>query len=115
IAFKLNTDDVREAPSLKIIKNLQKQGAKIRAYDPAAMENAKKVLKDVFFCQDEYECVLGSNAVIIITEWHQFRNLDLEKIKELLIEPIFIDLRNVYDPRMMKKLGFKYVGVGRGC
>jgi UDPglucose 6-dehydrogenase len=113
VAFKLNTDDIRESPSLKIIKRLQEQGAKIRAYDPAAMENAIKETKDVVFCQDEYNCVTGSNAVVIITEWHQFRNLDLEKIKALLIEPIFIDLRNIYDPHIMKRLGFKYVGVGR--
>ncbi|MDI6780494.1 MAG: UDP-glucose/GDP-mannose dehydrogenase family protein [bacterium] len=114
VAFKLNTDDIRESPSLKIIKRLQEQGAKIRAYDPAAMENAKKETNDVIFCQDEYDCVSGSNAVVIITEWHQFRNLDLERVKELLIEPIFIDLRNIYEPHTIKRLGFKHVGVGRG-
>ena len=114
ITFKPNTDDIRESPSLKIIKQLQEQGAEIRAYDPEAMENAKEETKNIVFCQDEYECASGSNAIVVITEWNQFRNLDLVKIKELLVEPIFIDLRNIYEPKIMKKLGFKYVAVGRG-
>jgi UDPglucose 6-dehydrogenase len=114
LAFKPNTDDIREAPAFKIIVRLQAEGAKIKVYDPAAMQHSKKILKDTIFCNDEYECAEGSNALIIITEWNQFRNLDLKKIKNLLIEPIFIDLRNVYEPDIMKKLGFKYCGVGRG-
>ncbi|MFH1898232.1 MAG: UDP-glucose/GDP-mannose dehydrogenase family protein [Candidatus Desantisbacteria bacterium] len=113
VAFKMNTDDVRESPGLKIVKKLQEQGAKIKVYDPAAMENAKKNTKNIVFCQDEYDCASGSNAIAIVTEWHQFRNLDLERIKGLMVEPIFIDLRNIYEPHTVKKLGFKYVGVGR--
>lgn len=114
ITFKPNTDDIRESPSLKIIKKLQEQGAKIKIYDPSGMDNARNVLKKVIFCQDEYACVSGSNAIVVITEWNQFRNLDLIKIKELLVEPNFIDLRNIYEPKIMKELGFKYVAVGRG-
>ncbi len=114
ITFKPNTDDIRESPCLKIIEKFQEQEAKIRIYDPSGMDNARNVLNKVVFCQDEYECASGSNAIVVITEWNQFRNLDLIKIKELLEDPIFIDLRNIYEPKIMKKLGFKYVAVGRG-
>ncbi|MEK6576137.1 MAG: UDP binding domain-containing protein, partial [Nitrospirota bacterium] len=113
LSFKPNTDDMRDAPSIEIINALQKSGAKIKAYDPAAMEEAKKVLKDIEYCDDPYAIAQGTDAMIILTEWNQFRNLDLEKIKSLLKSPIFIDLRNVYEPNKIKNLGFKYVGVGR--
>jgi UDPglucose 6-dehydrogenase len=113
LSFKPNTDDMRDAPSIEIINALQKSGAKIKAYDPAATEEAKKVLKDIEYCDDPYAIAQGTDAIIILTEWNQFRNLDLEKVKSLLKSPIFIDLRNVYEPNKIKDLGLKYVGVGR--
>ncbi|HLF86194.1 MAG TPA: UDP-glucose/GDP-mannose dehydrogenase family protein [Nitrospiria bacterium] len=113
LSFKPNTDDMRDAPSIEIITSLQKSGAKIKAFDPAATEEAKKVLKDIEYCDDPYAIAQGADAMIILTEWNQFRNLDLEKVKSLLKSPIFIDLRNVYEPNKIKELGFKHVGVGR--
>lgn len=113
LSFKPNTDDVRDAPSLSIIKGLISYGAKIRAYDPVAMTEVKKIFPELKYCKDPYNAVDGSDAVIIITEWNQFRNLDLNKIKRLLKEPYFFDLRNIYDPQKMKAIGFKYYSVGR--
>lgn len=113
LSFKPNTDDMREAPSIEIINALQGLGARIKAYDPAAIKEAKKILKDIIYCDDPYTTVEGTDAVIILTEWNQFRNLDLERIKGSLKSPIFIDLRNVYNPEKMRELGFKYTGVGR--
>ncbi len=113
LAFKPNTNDIRESPAIEIIKGLLQSGARIRAYDPAAMEEAKKVLTEVVFCQDAYDTVKGCDAVVLATEWNQFRNLDLERIKEVLKQPVFIDLRNVYEPARMAELKFRYVGVGR--
>ncbi|MBI5745637.1 MAG: UDP-glucose/GDP-mannose dehydrogenase family protein [Nitrospirae bacterium] len=113
LSFKPNTDDMRDAPSIEIINALQKSGAKINAYDPAAMDEAKKVLKDITYCDDSYMAIDGADALIILTEWNQFRNLDLEKVKSLIKSPIFIDLRNVYEPNKIKELGLKYVGLGR--
>ncbi|MEO5657901.1 MAG: UDP-glucose/GDP-mannose dehydrogenase family protein [Nitrospiria bacterium] len=113
LAFKPNTDDIREAPSLTILPALQKLGASVRAYDPAAMAEAQKLLPDVVLCADPYEVVSGCDAVILMTEWNQFRNLDLDRIKSLMRRPVFIDLRNVYEPARMRERGFTYVGVGR--
>jgi len=113
LAFKPNTNDIRESPAIEIIKGLLQSGARIRAYDPAAMEEAKKVLTEVVFCQDAYDTVKGCDAVVLATEWNQFRNLDLERIKEVLKQAVFIDLRNVYEPARMAELKFRYVGVGR--
>ncbi len=113
LAFKPNTDDMREAPSIAIIQGLQAKGARIKAYDPEAMEEARKVFTDVVYCDGPYEVAEGSHALILITEWNRFRRLDLERVKGLLQEPIFIDLRNVYEPRHMRGLGFRYCGVGR--
>jgi len=113
LSFKPNTDDMREAPSIPIIEALQKMGARIKVYDPEAMNEAKRVLKDVVYCKDAYEVAEGSHALVMITEWNRFRLLDLHRIKDLLEEPIFIDLRNVYEPDQMKRLGFRYCGVGR--
>lgn len=113
LSFKPNTDDMRDAPSIDIISSLQKEGAKIKAYDPVAMENAKKVLRDVQYCRDPYEVSSGSDALLIITEWEEFTQLDLAKIKGLLNIPIVIDGRNIYEPGKMKELGFLYRGVGR--
>ncbi len=113
LSFKPNTDDVREAPSLFIISELQRRGAQVQAYDPAAMEQAGHLLCDVDFRTDAYSTVEGADAVVLLTEWNQFRNLDLEKIKGLMRRPIFFDLRNVYEPEKVKSLGFEYYGVGR--
>ena len=113
LSFKPNTDDMREAPSVAIIRSLQERGAKIIAYDPAAMEEAKKVLKEVAYAADPYGVAEGSDAIILMTEWNPFRNLDLDQIKKKLKSPIFIDLRNVYEPKKMTALGFRDTSVGR--
>jgi UDPglucose 6-dehydrogenase len=113
LAFKPNTDDMREAPAVDIIAALQAEGAKIRAYDPVAIHEAKKVLKHVEFGEDTYEIMEGADALIFMTEWNQFRSLDLDKIRNLLRAPIVLDLRNIYDPQRMKEKGFQYYSVGR--
>lgn len=113
LSFKPDTDDMREAPSIFIIAQLQEKGAKIKAYDPRAMEKARIVLTDVEYCPDPYEAARGSDALLIITEWNEFRNLDLLKIRESLRQPVIIDGRNMFDPAEMNRLGFTYRGVGR--
>jgi len=113
LAFKPNTDDMREASSISIIQGLQSRGARIKVYDPEAMDEAKKIFQDVIYCTGPYEVAEGSHALVLVTEWNQFRLLDLERIKGLLQEPVFIDLRNVYEPLHMRELGFRYCGVGR--
>ena len=113
ISFKPKTDDIREAPSLKIIEELQNMGAKVHACDPVAIENAKNVFKNVKFFQNPYETIRDCDALIVATEWNEFRNLDLRAVKILLKNPIIIDGRNIYDPKEMKDLGFIYMGIGR--
>ena len=113
LSFKPNTDDLREAPALKIIPALQRCGAKISVYDPKAMESARQVFKKVAYGKDAYDAAKGSDAVVIITEWNQFRNLDLGRLKNLMKTPVFIDLRNIYEPAKVRETGFKYVAVGR--
>ena len=113
LAFKQNTDDIRKSPAIDIIQLLLKESAHINCFDPLAMDNTKKILPDLTYCQDEYETAQGSDALVIATEWNQFRNLDLNKIKKLLKSPILFDLRNLYDPAAIKSLGFIYEGVGR--
>ncbi|MBU4310194.1 UDP-glucose/GDP-mannose dehydrogenase family protein [bacterium] len=113
LSFKPDTDDLRYAPSLDIIKALQKEGARIKAFDPAAMKKAAKIFKKVQFCEDPYQAAKGSDCLVILTEWNEFKELDLKKIKRLLKTPVIIDGRNIYDPERMKKLGFKYQGIGR--
>ena len=113
LAFKQNTDDIRESSSIDIIKILMSEGAKIRCFDPLAMDNTKKILPDIIYCENEYDVAEGSDALVIATEWNQFRNLDLLKIKKMLENPILLDLRNFYDPAALKSLGFTYEGVGR--
>jgi UDPglucose 6-dehydrogenase len=113
LSFKPNTDDVREAPSLMIIRELQRLGAHVQAYDPAAMEQAKRILPDVDCRADAYGVAEGADALVVITEWNQFRNLDLEKIRGLMGRPILLDLRNIYEPDKLKSLGFEYYGAGR--
>ena len=113
LAFKPNTDDMREASSIPIIQGLQTRGARIKAYDPEAMKEAQKIFQDVIYCKGPYEVAEGSHALVLLTEWNQFRLLDLKRIKGLLQEPVFIDLRNVYEPHHVRGLGFRYCGVGR--
>jgi len=113
LSFKQNSDDIRESSSIDIIKILLREGAKIKCFDPLAMENAKKILPDIIYCDNEYEVAEGSDCLVIVTEWNQFRNLDLLRIKKLLKTPILLDLRNLYEPENVKKLGFIYEGVGR--
>jgi len=113
LAFKPKTDDLREAPSIVIIEELQKLGAKIKAFDPEAMENARKILKNVVYCKDAFETVKGSDALLIVTEWNEFRDIDLKEVKKLLKQPIIVDGRNIYEPTEMKALGFTYVAIGR--
>jgi UDPglucose 6-dehydrogenase len=113
IAFKPNTDDLRSAPAIDIIKMLQAEGARVKAYDPKAMEHAKDLLPDVDFCKNAYDAVKDCDALVIVTEWPEFKDLSLTKIKKLLKHPIVIDARNMFDPKKMKKIGFKYTSVGR--
>jgi len=113
VTFKPNTDDMRDAPSLDIIPTLQSAGANINAYDPQGMHEAKSLLKDVSWCNDAYEAMAGADAVAILTEWNEFRGLDLPRIKSLLKNPIVIDLRNIYNPEEMRDAGFVYSCVGR--
>ena len=114
LSFKPNTDDMREAPSITIIERLVAEGAAIRAFDPAAIGPAKKVLPDgVLYFEDPYEAARGANGLVIMTEWNELRNLDLDRLLKLLAEPYFFDLRNVYEPARMRQAGFKYHSVGR--
>ncbi len=113
ISFKPKTDDIRDAPALIIIRALQKLGAKIHACDPVAIKNAEKVLDDVKFFEDPYESIRDCEALIVATEWNEFRNLDMRAVKILLKNPIIIDGRNIYDPKEMRALGFEYMGIGR--
>jgi UDPglucose 6-dehydrogenase len=113
LTFKPNTDDMREAPSIALITALQDMGAKIRAYDPAGMDQAKTVLVDVVYCDGPYACAEGADALVIVTEWEQFRALDLDRLKDVLARPILIDLRNVYLPEDVARRGFHYDSVGR--
>ncbi len=113
LSFKPNTNDIRDAPSLFIIKKLLKAGAKIRAYDPVAMEDAKAEYPNITYCKETYDAVKGADAVVLVTEWNQFRNLDMNQIKKLAKGKFFFDLRNVYDPAKLIKMGFDYYSVGR--
>ena len=113
LAFKPGTDDIREAPSVKIVRDLLKAGAKVRAYDPAAMESARRLLTDVQYCDDEYDAARGSDALVVVTEWNQFRRLDMDCLKQVMREPNIIDLRNLYEPDTMRSAGFNYLAMGR--
>ncbi len=113
LAFKPNTDDMRDAPSITIISMLQKNGAIIRAYDPESMVEARKSLDNVSYAENAYDCMEGADALVIITEWDEFRALDMNRVKSLLTEPNVIDLRNIYPLYDMKTLGIKYISVGR--
>ena len=113
LAFKPNTDDMRDAPSLDIIPALQAAGARVKAYDPESMHEAGKMLSEVDFCDGPYHAIDGADAMVLITEWDQFRAMDFDRVKKLLKTPTVVDLRNVYQPSDMVKRGFNYVSVGR--
>jgi len=113
LAFKQNTDDIRESAAIDIIKILLQKGASIKCFDPMAMENTKKILPDLKYCQDEYETSKDANALVILTEWNQFRNLDLNRLKNLMNNPIIFDMKNLYEPEKVKQLDFEYYGIGR--
>ena len=114
LAFKPNTDDMREAPAVEVIHLLQNEGAVVRAYDPVAMANAKSILDGVTFCENAYEAAQGADALVICTEWNEFKHLDMDWIKQAMRRPVIVDGRNIYDPEAMRALGFTYRGVGRG-
>ena len=113
LAFKPNTDDMRDAPSLAIIPALQSLGASVRAFDPESMAQARPLLPGVTFCDEPYSCIEGADALVIVTEWDAFRALDLDRVKASLAEPVVVDLRNIYRPAEMARKGFRYVSVGR--
>jgi UDPglucose 6-dehydrogenase len=113
LTFKPNTDDMREAPSIPIITALQDMGAKVRAYDPEGMEQAKAYVSNVAFCKDAYDCAQGASALVIITEWEQFRALDFARLKATMERPVLVDLRNVYRPDEVARHGFAYESIGR--
>jgi UDPglucose 6-dehydrogenase len=113
LTFKPETDDMRDSPSLEIVPALQAAGATVRAYDPEGMDEARKLLRDLVWCQDGYEAASGADALVIVTEWNQFRALDLARLKTLLKQPRIVDLRNIYKPAEMAQAGFVYHSVGR--
>ncbi|HEY6118793.1 MAG TPA: UDP-glucose/GDP-mannose dehydrogenase family protein, partial [Pyrinomonadaceae bacterium] len=113
LAFKPETDDMREAPSVDIIRALMDRGARVHAYDPVAMEESRKILPDVEYAEDEYAAVKSADVLVFVTEWNQFRALDMKRVRDLMKVPRIADLRNLYDPEDMRELGFDYVGVGR--
>jgi UDPglucose 6-dehydrogenase len=115
LAFKPNTDDIRESPAIRITQRLLEQQAQIQAYDPIAMNNAKSVLGEtgIRYCTDAYAAACGADALLIGTEWNEFRNVDLEKVKSLMKAPILFDVRNIFEPLKIRSLGFQYFGMGR--
>jgi UDPglucose 6-dehydrogenase len=117
LSFKPNTDDMREAPSRTIIDLLMKAGARVRAYDPVANEEAQRIYdgrSDFTVCKNAYEAAEGADALAIATEWQEFRSPDFDRLKEILKAPLIFDGRNLYDPSILKRFGFTYYGVGRG-
>ena len=113
LTFKPNTDDMRDAPSLALISALEDAGARVKAFDPQGMENARAMLSKVEFCSNAYDCARGAAALVIVTEWNEFRALDLQNVKDLLTAPVMVDLRNIYKPEEMSRLGFRYASIGR--
>lgn len=113
LSFKPETDDMRDAPSVDIIRALVERGAKICAYDPVAIPQAQKILVEIEYAEDEYAAVTGADALVFMTEWNQFRGLNMERIRGLMHAPKIADLRNIYEPKAMRELGFDYIGVGR--
>jgi UDPglucose 6-dehydrogenase len=115
LAFKANTDDMREAVSVDVIRSLQSSGARVRAYDPAAMERAKLELRGVTYARDPYDAVRGADGLLILTEWNEFKEADLKRVKTLMARPVIVDGRNLCDLKTVRDLGFTYRGVGRSA
>jgi UDPglucose 6-dehydrogenase len=113
LSFKPETDDIRESPAMAVVSDLLHAGARVRAFDPAAMDNARAVLKDLYYARDAYDCAQGADFLVLLTEWNEFRALDLDRLAAALHSKTFIDLRNVYEPGEMKSSGWNYVAVGR--
>jgi UDPglucose 6-dehydrogenase len=113
LSFKPETDDIRESPAVAVACDLEKAGAKLRVFDPAAMENTRAVLPDAHYAEDAYDCAAGADFIVLATEWNEFRALDLERLARAMRSRTMIDLRNVYDPKTMKEAGWTYTGVGR--
>jgi UDPglucose 6-dehydrogenase len=114
LAFKPNTDDMRDAPAVEIAQQLQAGGALIKGYDPVAMTVAGRHMPGVKLCEDAYEVAAGADALVIVTEWNEFKQLDLERLRKSMRQPILVDGRNIYNPAQMQRLGFQYRGMGRG-
>jgi UDPglucose 6-dehydrogenase len=114
LSFKPDTDDIRSSVSIEVVKLLAQAGARIKVYDPQSMPRAQKELKHVLFCRNEYDAADGADCLLIMTEWLDFRNLDLMKIKRMLRQPVIVDGRNMFEPAKMRKIGFVYKCVGRG-
>lgn len=113
LAFKPNTDDLRDAKSLQIIANLLDEGVTVRAYDPIAMPNTKRIYPHITYCENAYQAAEGADALLIVTEWNEFKYLDLARVKEMMSQPIIFDGRNIYDPERMRRIGFDYYCIGR--
>jgi UDPglucose 6-dehydrogenase len=114
LAFKPNTDDMREAPSITVASALRDAGATVKCYDPVAMDNARKDLPDLTYCTNPYEVAEGSDALVVVTDWNEFKHLDMQRIKDSMKQPVLVDGRNIYDPDLIKEMGFQYRGFGRG-
>jgi len=113
LSFKPETDDIREAPAVDIIRGLLEADAEVRAYDPQAMAEAAGAFPEITLCTDAYQACEGADALVIITEWNQFRMLDLDRVRKLLSRPCLVDLRNIYDPATVAAAGFEYWSIGR--
>ena len=113
LTFKANTDDMRDSPSLAIVRALQDSGANVRAYDPEGMEQAAKLMDDITYCTDPYEAMQGAHAVVLVTEWDEFRALDFDRMKDVLADHVLVDLRNLYNRSEIEELGYRYFAVGR--
>ncbi|MDH5423314.1 MAG: nucleotide sugar dehydrogenase, partial [Acidimicrobiia bacterium] len=113
LSFKPETDDFRESPAIEVVDGLLSRGAAVRAFDPASMDECRQKWPSVVFCDDAYQVARGADALVIVTEWNQFRALELTKLRSLLAEPVIVDLRNIYEPARMAAAGFRYVSVGR--
>jgi UDPglucose 6-dehydrogenase len=115
LTFKPNTSDVRESPALDIVRALLEKGVRVRVYDPEGMDEFRKVVKDenLTYCENAYEVATKADGLVFITEWNEFRNIDLKRLKKVLAEPVIFDLRNIFEPERVSELGFKHFGVGR--
>jgi UDPglucose 6-dehydrogenase len=114
LTFKPNTDDMREAPSLEIARRLMKNDVLVRAYDPVGMERAQVIMPELIMAEDPYALAEGCDALIVCTDWNEFKHLDLSRVFQAMRQPVIVDGRNIYDPIELKRLGFQYRGVGRG-